>query len=73
MVAWHTFLPIRKRKGVLKGVWETVKTPWGRVTFRENLIADGLTSAVKVNTGENAKNAKSETNTQSTKDNMKNQ
>lgn len=52
MVVVHWFVPGRKRKEIWRGVWETVITPWGRVGFRENLIADGLTSAVKVNTGE---------------------
>ena len=46
------FFPRRKRVGLLDGVWETMKTPFGRVSFRENIVGDFATSFVKVNTGE---------------------
>ena len=53
LVTFYALLfPLRKRRGLIEGVWETVKTPWGRVGFRENIIGDFATSAVKVNTGE---------------------
>jgi hypothetical protein len=39
--------------GLGRGLKEVVKTPMGRVGFRENLIGDFLTSFVKVNVGEN--------------------
>ena len=46
-------MPWKKRRGLARGLKEVVKTPMGRVGFRENLIGDFLTSFVKVNVGEN--------------------
>ena len=46
-------MPWKRRRGLARGLKEVVKTPMGRVGFRENLIGDFLTSFVKVNVGEN--------------------
>lgn len=53
------FLPWKRRKGLARGLKEVVKTPMGRVGFRENLIGDFLTSFVKVNVGEKSERARS--------------
>ncbi|GMH85966.1 hypothetical protein TrST_g9959 [Triparma strigata] len=42
-------MPWKRRRGLARGLKEVVKTPMGRVGFRENLIGDFLTSFVKVN------------------------
>ena len=44
-------LPLKRRMDLFRGIWETIKTPFGRVSFRENIIGDFATSFVKVFTG----------------------
>ncbi len=50
-MVYTAFFPFEERRGVIAGTFETLKAPFGRVGFRENIIGDFLTSLVKPNTG----------------------
>jgi len=54
MLVHVLFFPRSKRAGVLRSIKETVIAPFGRVGFRESIVADFATSLVKPNIGETA-------------------
>ena len=44
-------LPLRRRAGIWDGVANVMKTPFGKIRFREVVVGDFLTSLPKPNTG----------------------